>query len=94
MASSHYTLKMQINEAQVASLNFPVEYVKDEIHSICISYGDCLNIYTEYKFDDGYSIFFVLNTLKKIYPALESFLYDFTITNKFGESMNLLNFVV
>lgn len=94
MASSHYTLTMQINEAQVEALNFPVKYVKDEIHSICITYGDCLNIYTKYKFEDGYSIFFVLNTLKKIYPAFESFMYNFTLTNKAGASINLLNYVV
>lgn len=94
MASSHFILTLQINEAQVAELNFPVNYVKDEIHSICISYGDCRNIYTEYEFEDGYSIFFVLNTLKKIYPAFESFMYDFSITNKAGNKINLLDFVV
>ena len=94
MPSSHYTLHMQINDAQVVALNFPLAYVKDEIHSICIAYGDCVSIYNEYVFPDGYTIFFVLNTLKKIYPAFESFMYDFTMTNKAGDSVNLLNFVV
>ena len=91
--ASTYTLNMQINEAQLANLNYPVDFVREEIHSLLISYGDCDTRYIKYVFPSGFEIFYCLVTLMKMYPAFQSFMYRFQIVNKRGETVELMNFL-
>lgn len=93
MASDKFTLTIVINENQIKALNYPVDYVKEEIHGILISYGNCKNIYNSYEFDDGFTICFVISMLHKIYPALYSILYSVKITNRNGETIDMKKFL-
>lgn len=93
MASSKYKLEIAINDSKVNELNIPLDYFKEELHSILISYGDCVNRYALYEFENGYNVFYVISILVKIYPAFQSMLNKFQLTNKLDERINLLNFL-
>lgn len=93
MASDKYTLDMTINDAQLEELNIDKDYFKNELHSLLISYGNTINRYASYEFDNGVLILFCITVLIKMYPAFQSIMHKLTITNKKGETLNLLNFL-
>ena len=93
MASSKYTLDMVINDSQLETLNIDKEHFQNEVHGLLISYGDCVDRYAKYVFDNGYQIFFCITVLIKIYPAFQSIMHKLQMTNKADKTLNILEFL-
>lgn len=93
MASSKYKLEFTINDTQLETLNISKEHFQNEVHGLLISYGDCIDRYASYEFDNGYLIFFCITVLIKIYPAFQSIMHKLQVTNKSGKTLNLLEFL-
>lgn len=88
-----YTVTFDYNIANINTLNYNIDYVKNDLHSLCLTYGYCTSRYYEYAFDNGHKLMKLIDALYRFYPSLPAMLTRFYVLNKAEEGWDALKFI-